>query len=319
MYGNVRGLVAVNLSVVSNQELLVDNLEQQLSEVEMIEAMFPNPGEFMMDDPGTLEDCRRWLKAATSNPDVQFVPPSVGFQLNISLEGNDSVQVFVSLSQDYPSGEKAEIYVKSESSLNRRTQSELNKDLANYIDQSVQLGEVSVFQVISWLQESIPTYVERTKVEAAQKHQDDSQKPSSSKIGDRSRIFARYWIYSHHIYSKIKRRNILDLSKEYQLTGFSMPGKPGIICLEGSDRNVTEAWGVIKSWNWKKINIKHHESDDKEEIDDARRFHSFEEIGFIKGSGGGDTTRDYHMDMGEFQKFLDQNNCGYIFKELFGL
>ena len=96
----------------------------------------------MMDDPGTLEDCRRWLKAATSNPDVQFVPPSVGFQLNISLDGNDSVQVFVSLSQDYPSGEKAEIYVKSESSLNRRTQSELNKDLANYIDQSVQLGEV---------------------------------------------------------------------------------------------------------------------------------------------------------------------------------
>ena len=44
MSGNVRGLVAVNLSVVSNQELLVDNLEQQLSEVEMIEAMFPNPG-----------------------------------------------------------------------------------------------------------------------------------------------------------------------------------------------------------------------------------------------------------------------------------
>ena len=44
MSGNVRGLVAVNLSVVSNQELLVENLEQQLSEVEMIEAMFPNPG-----------------------------------------------------------------------------------------------------------------------------------------------------------------------------------------------------------------------------------------------------------------------------------
>ena len=35
-------------------------------------------------------------------------------------------------------------------------------------------------------------------------------------------------------------------------------------------------------------------ADDKEEIDDARRFHSFEEIGFIKGSGGGDTTRYAH-------------------------
>ena len=79
MSGNVRGLVAANLSVVSNQELLVDNLEQQLSEVEMIEAMFPNPGEFMMDDPGTLEDCRRWLKAATSNPDVQVKSEKVFF------------------------------------------------------------------------------------------------------------------------------------------------------------------------------------------------------------------------------------------------
>ena len=41
-----------------------------------------------------------------------------------------------------PFTEKAEIYVKSENSLNRSTQSDLNKDLANYIDQSVHLGEV---------------------------------------------------------------------------------------------------------------------------------------------------------------------------------
>ena len=26
-------------------------------------------------------------------------------------------------------------------------------------------------------------------------------------------MFSRYWIYSHHIYSKIKRRNMLDMSK----------------------------------------------------------------------------------------------------------
>ena len=36
-------------------------------------------GEFMMDDPGTLEDCRRWLKAATSNPDVQVKSKKVFF------------------------------------------------------------------------------------------------------------------------------------------------------------------------------------------------------------------------------------------------
>ena len=46
---------------------------------------------------------------------------------------------------------------------------------------------------------------------------------------------SRYWIYSHHIYSKIKRRNILDMSREYDVTGFCQPGKPGIICVEVSD------------------------------------------------------------------------------------
>ena len=44
--------------------------------------------------------------------------------------------------------------------------------------------------------------------------------------------FARYWIYSHHIYSKIKRKDMLDMAREYDVTGFCLPGKPGIICIE---------------------------------------------------------------------------------------
>ena len=54
-------------------------------------------------------------------------------------------------------------------------------------------------------------------------------KPDEVKV---SGMFCRYWIYSHHIYSKIKRKNILDMSKEYDLSGFCLPGKPGIICVE---------------------------------------------------------------------------------------
>ena len=102
--------------------------------------------------------------------------------------------------------------------------------------------------------------------------------------------------------------------KEFQLTGFSMPGKPGIICLEGSERNVNEAWSVIKSWNWKKINVRLQEGGNSE-VHASRRFASFEEIGFVKGG----ETRDHHMDMGEFHKYLEQHDCGYIFKELFGV
>ena len=99
-----------------------------------------------------------------------------------------------------------------------------------------------------------------------------------------------------------------------------MPGKPGIICLEGSERNVNEAWSVIKSWNWKKINVRLQEGGGSEA---SRRFASFEEIGFVKGGEtripGREQDVHYHMDMGEFHKYLDQHDCGYIFKELFGV
>ena len=45
--------------------------------------------------------------------------------------------------------------------------------------------------------------------------------------------FSRMWIYSHHIYSKFKRRDIIAWANELTLNGFSMCGKPGMICVEG--------------------------------------------------------------------------------------
>jgi Protein of unknown function (DUF1115) len=53
---------------------------------------------------------------------------------------------------------------------------------------------------------------------------------SSSSAADGG--FARYWIYSHHIYSRLKRRDLHQLAVEHRLTGFCHPGKPGVICVE---------------------------------------------------------------------------------------
>ena len=95
-----------------------------------------------------------------------------------------------------------------------------------------------------------------------------------------------------------------------------MPGKPGIVCLEGLLDICNDVWSIIKQWNWKKINVKFQE-DQECSIDDSnefRKFVKFEEIGFVKGD-----TRDYHMDMGEFFKYLKTHDCDYMFKELFGI
>ena len=93
-----------------------------------------------------------------------------------------------------------------------------------------------------------------------------------------------------------------------------MPGKPGVICVEGGSRDCCDWWGHIKSWNWQKINVKTHEELDAEE--GHRLFDSFGEIG---GDWLKNTERSNHMDMGEFQKYLEHHNCQWVFKELFTL
>ena len=112
-------------------------------------------------------------------------------------------------------------------------------------------------------------------------------------------------------------KNILDLSRDHSLSGFCMPGKPGIVCLEGSLQDCNDVWSVINQWIWKKINIKFQEEENLNNMEELKlwcKFNKFEEIGFVKGE-----TQDYHMDMGEFYKFLQTHKCDYMFKELFGI
>ena len=297
---------------------LVENMEQQLFELEMLEAMYPGKNELIMDDMNIIGDVRKWLIAAECNTNIEFLPPRISFQLKLTFDEsncNKTLDVSILYPHQYPSSDLMEIYVKSrQDALNRTKQCELNQALSEYIKENVIFGEVCLISVISWLNENCPIYIQQSKEEEETKTVPLKKEKSVTS----SSRFLRLWIYSHHIYSKIKRKDILDLSNEFQLTGFCMPGKPGIVCLEGTENNCNDAWSIIKSWNWKKINVRHQEVEKAEENEQSinvfRRFNDFQEIGFVKNSD----TRDYHMDMSEFSKYLDQNNCLYMFKLLFG-
>ena len=79
-------------------------------------------------------------------------------------------------------------------------------------------------------------------------------------------------------------------------------------------QNCSSWWSLVRHWNWKKINVKIQEDFETTDVDANRLFEKFEEIGTVKNAG-----RDYHMDMGEFFKYLESHQCSWIFKELFGI
>lgn len=117
-------------------------------------------------------------------------------------------------------------------SLSRSQQTQLNTDLIAYLQKNC-LGDVCILNATDWLREHASDYVSR----------DTSPSPAKeSPAQPEDLTLTRLWIYSHHIYNKCKRKNILEWAKELSLSGFSMPGKPGVVCVEGPQSACEEFW-----------------------------------------------------------------------------
>ncbi|XP_063726574.1 uncharacterized protein LOC134854303 [Symsagittifera roscoffensis] len=130
---------------------------------------------------------------------------------------------------------------------------------------------------------------------------------------------SRYWIVSHHIYSKVKRKDMLFWAKEYNLRGFCLPGKPGVICVEGEPDSTEAFWSRIRKWNWQRLQLVVSDSlqcdcDLPKQIncDCVLKFDDFEELVFENAS-------HTKQDMTKFRLFLSEHGCENIFDQLFGL
>lgn len=203
-------------------------LKIQLSEFEMVQSMFSNPGELTVDDHSVLADFNDYLEGRTT-----VTPPHLDFTINLVL-GSKKLQVSVNLPLEYPNLEP-DIFVRSES-LNRNQQHILNADLAEHI-LNLERGEICICSAIAWLQEKGLDYFDNSSIDISNELMKSSQ--------DCQQMFTRLWIYSHHIYSKSKRREVLDLAHEYNLTGFCLPGRPGIMCIEGLATDCEEWWHKV--------------------------------------------------------------------------
>ncbi|XP_069950595.1 RWD domain-containing protein 2A isoform X1 [Cherax quadricarinatus] len=286
-----------------SQAELVAMIELQLSEVDMLQSMFPDPRELVVEDPSVLCDLRDFAEGRTL-----LLPPHLDLIINLNV-GKGRLSMSANLPHHYPAVQP-NIFVRSQT-LNRDAQHRLNQELLGYL-KMLQQGDLCIGPAVTWLQEKGETFFDD--------HPEEVTKSDANTMETKVIKFARLWIYSHHIYSKVKRKDILDLSREFDLTGFCLPGKPGIICVEGLSRNTEDWWHKVRSWNWQKILCKKLEENElkaEEDISKYRRFSVFEELGSennIRVKSGG-----FHVDMGDVFKYLENHESGYVFKEYFGI
>lgn len=193
----------------------------------------------------------------------------------------------------------------SANELKRSSQDELNSDLNVYII-TLPPGEACLLQIVEWIRDNSATYF---PVPCKNKPHPEPNLDTSA-----DSHFCRMWLYMHHIYSKTKRRNILSLSNELELTGFCLPGKPGVVCVEGTVKTTREFYSVLRRWNWKSLACREREVTASADIASLRKLEGFGEISFDMHGH-----RQNHMDMGMFLSHLRAHNLEYMFKKLFGI
>lgn len=280
---------------MSMPEELTENLAAQICELEALQSVYPQ--ELVIADHGVLADINDFIK----NP-AEERPQRLEYSLELSMNGG-TIELLVSLPPNYPK-EKPEVYARS--SLLHRTQQLLLNQALNDVVGRQEDGESCIYMLISWLQDNSEDYI------AASNTNQGKEVDNKSKEQERCRTFARYWIYSHHIYGKLKRRNIAALAKDNLITGFCLAGKPGVVCMEGISEDCDYCWQKIKSMNWHRILIRLLEKEeDCKDIDSARKFDDFHEISF--------PTSEKHNDMGQLLKYLTERKLQHAFKELFGV
>ncbi|XP_053242540.1 RWD domain-containing protein 2B isoform X2 [Podarcis raffonei] len=292
----------INISKMSNLE----EAELQLSELDLLSSMFPNEDEFKVTDQLALAELKDHIDRCT----LEVPSSKIQFTLNLELDTADGNKIPLSLFCAFPLKYPAvlpEITIRSPS-ISRSQQVQLNTDLITYLKTHC-AGEVCILSAREWIKEHGTAYISRDP---------SSSSMMKSSIQKSDNVFTRLWIYSHHIYNKHKRKNIVDWAKELSLSGFSMPGKPGIICVEGQQSLCEEFWARIRRLSWQRILIRHREDicleGTEAEMGKQKKFCAFEEKIFDAHGARGN-----HMDLGQLYHFLLDSGCGDIFQLYFGV
>ena len=256
--------------------------QQKLDELEIIESIYPEKIEV---DSHDLVDCQDCANDPEKRPILRFI---------IKFE---QLQLAVLLPSAYPKDASAEIRI-TWSALKPMEESQVDELIKPILSENK--GECVILLVISELTEFLLDLA--TKPEQAQDNPDSVQE---------GHTFTRIWYYAHHIYSRVKRTSMLQWSKELCLNGFTLPGKPGIICIEGLKNNCKEFNSRVRAMNWQLLKLQHEEpSLSSEEL----KFENFKELIFdVHGRANN------HQDLGQFREFLKDLGMENVFQVLFNV
>ncbi|KAF2143507.1 uncharacterized protein K452DRAFT_357804 [Aplosporella prunicola CBS 121167] len=199
-----------------------ENRERQLNEITLLETMYPEEIRIIKNPQGPDED----------------------FELEIQLDTAHSLS-FV-LPWLYPTSSPPHVFVSFGPGVQNDDRKQLRARLREIVDRQVP-GIECVDLIVGDFKQALEDFESDRQAQAAQHAAPRPTHKTEEAEG------LRVVLWMHHLLATSKRRAIVQLSKELSLAGYSKPGYPGSVYVEGEASNVRSFVDELKSMRWQAI------------------------------------------------------------------
>ncbi|KAI8343209.1 hypothetical protein BC941DRAFT_498296 [Chlamydoabsidia padenii] len=307
--------------------LTEDSLTSVITDLELIKSIYFDNEEFTFASAtdATLYDQLLQHYDTHTLASLQTHSRSIGFQIQVCLKdiSADSLVLVVDGRLGLADEQYCQLTIPSSAKQNQwldRTQhQQLTQEWDNrwcHQDDDDRASRILI------MLEQVPSLVEHmVKQYEQQQERERQEKDKTLEMGPIKCL--REWLWLPMIYTKEKRGHIVDWAPSYGITGFLFAGKPGCLCLEGSEKSVISFINDIKTISWadipaghKKISTKYQERficDSMAIFDqDHRKFTIMQELKF-------DTSGKFrnHNDLDMLKKWMVEHKVEDAFGHLF--
>ncbi|KAF2149636.1 DUF1115-domain-containing protein [Myriangium duriaei CBS 260.36] len=227
-----------------------ENRERQLAELVLLQSMYPE--EFQWQTAGGTEP---------SLSDIEDSDPSVSLKL-------DQFTLDLTLPSSYPSTSLPQAYLQCGPHIPTTTRKQARQHLTSTLT-TLSPGEESLDLLVTSL---IPLLASLTTTSP-------SPQPTSPPTTSNTPVrIHRLLLWAHHLLATSKRRDILSWSRDLRLSGFSRPGYPGAILVEGEAEDVAEFERRIKALRWQALQVRGEEDSDTRMLGEGQGVREVEEL-----------------------------------------
>ncbi|RAK99409.1 DUF1115 domain protein [Aspergillus ibericus CBS 121593] len=280
--------------------LPVDMIETQLSTIDLLTAMFPNPGE--LDLPASTAQCVEKLRDWCQDPAgaLAGLPSSILLGVCLPLaDGEQTIQVNISIPLYSPTPEPD---LPPPPSYTLRQPDWMSK--AEVATLAAAMPPEDVFEALEYVREAATRFLETRQAVTAE-----------TTTGG-SGPLVRVWFYFPSLSTRKKRDDLVNHAAGYALTGFVLAGKPGVLCLEGTSGDIDAYMRFIKTYSWgdipshqKKVSERYRETDGVQRV-----FAGMEEITDSLGERSGQ--RANRGDMQALEAWLGARGLHEAFEQV---